>query len=81
MDMIQGASTNPCLSRFDTEWKSRGCSNKFLVTHKQVDKYFSELHTMIFSYLQTPADMKIKWKRLVRSNTICDGEETKVKWS
>ena len=21
--------------RFDTEWKSRGCSNKFLVTHKQ----------------------------------------------
>jgi len=47
--------------RFDTEWKSRGCSNKFLVTHKQ-----------------TPADMKIKWKRLVRSNTICDGEETKV---
>ena len=26
------------LCRFDTEWKSRGCSNKFLVTHKQVDK-------------------------------------------
>jgi len=22
-------------TRFDTEWKSRGCSNKFLVTHKQ----------------------------------------------
>ena len=21
--------------RFDTEWKSRGCQNKFLVTHKQ----------------------------------------------
>jgi len=50
--------------RFDTEWKSRGCSNKFLVTHKQ-----------------TPADMKIKWRRLVRSGTLCDGEETKVRLS
>jgi len=50
--------------RFDTEWKSRGCSNKFLVTHKQ-----------------TVADMKIKWKRLVRSGSLCDGEETKVRLS
>jgi len=24
-------------TRFDTEWKSRGCSNKFLVTHKQTE--------------------------------------------
>ena len=24
-------------SRFDTEWKSRGCSSKFLVTHKQTE--------------------------------------------
>ena len=23
--------------RFDTEWKSRGCSSKFLVTHKQTE--------------------------------------------
>jgi len=50
--------------RFDTEWKSRGCSNKYLVTHKQ-----------------TVADMKIKWKRLVKSGTLCDGEETKVRLS
>lgn len=24
-------------TRFDTEWQSRGCSNKFLVTHKQTE--------------------------------------------
>lgn len=50
--------------RFDTEWKSRGCSNKYLVTHKQ-----------------TVADMKIKWRRLRRTGTLCDGEETKVRLS
>ena len=71
----------PYLLRFDTEWISRGCSNRFLVTHKQVEKYFRKLHNTIivsYSYLQTPADMEVKWKRLVRSNTICDAEETKV---
>jgi len=51
-------------SRFDTEWKSRGCSSKFLVTHKQ-----------------TQADMKIKWKRLAKYGSICDGAETKVRLS
>lgn len=50
--------------RFDTEWKSRGCSNKYLVTHKQ-----------------TMADMKIKWKRLTKYGTMCEGEETKVRLS
>jgi len=50
--------------RFDTEWKSRGCNNKFLVTHKQ-----------------TPGDMEVKWRRLVKSGTICDTEETKVRLS
>ena len=50
------------VGRFDTEWKSRGCSSKFLVTHKQ-----------------TEADMKIKWKRLVKYGTICEGAETKVR--
>jgi len=50
--------------RFDTEWKSRGCSNKFLVTHKQ-----------------TAADMKVKWKRLSKTGTLCDTEETKVRLS
>jgi len=51
-------------ARFDTEWRSRGCSNKFLVTHKQ-----------------TEADMKIKWKRLRKYGTICEGAETKVRLS
>jgi len=51
-------------SRFDTEWKSRGCSNQFLVTHKQ-----------------TQADMKIKWKRLSKYGSICEGAETKVRLS
>lgn len=50
--------------RFDTEWKSRGCSNKFLVTHKQ-----------------TQADMKVKWKRLSTSGSLCNTEETKVRLS
>merc|ERR1719483_899568 len=50
--------------RFDTEWKSRGCSNKFIVTHKQ-----------------TAADMKVKWKRLSKTGTLCDTEETKVRLS
>lgn len=51
-------------ARFDTEWRSRGCSNKYLVTHKQ-----------------TMADMKIKWKRMLKYDTICGGEETKVRLS
>lgn len=51
-------------TRFDTEWKSRGCNSKFIVTHKQ-----------------TEADMKIKWKRLVKYGTICEGAETKVRLS
>eukprot|EP00092_Neocalanus_flemingeri_P087060 GFUD01109798.1.p1 GENE.GFUD01109798.1~~GFUD01109798.1.p1 ORF type:complete len:324 (+),score=72.69 GFUD01109798.1:85-1056(+) len=51
-------------SRFDTEWKSRGCSNQFVVTHKQ-----------------TQADMKIKWKRLAKYGSICEGAETKVRLS
>jgi len=54
----------PSCFRFDTEWRSRGCSNKFLVTHKQ-----------------TEADMKIKWKRLRKYGTICEGAETKVRLS
>lgn len=79
-----------CLTRFDTEWKSRGCSNRFLVTHKQVQTNvsdfwlfhaFNKTHIQLNVCLQTPADMKIKWKRLVRSNTICNGEETKVGWN
>ena len=45
--MTQGASTNPCLPRFDTEWKSRGCSNKFLVTHKQVDTQISQIFNLM----------------------------------
>lgn len=36
------------------------------------------LLTLLTLTLQTPADMKIKWRRLVRSGTLCDGEETKV---
>lgn len=51
-------------TRFDTEWKSRGCSSKFLVTHKQ-----------------TEADMKIKWKRMLKYGQICEGAETKVRLS
>jgi len=51
-------------TRFDTEWRSRGCSNKFIVTHKQ-----------------TEADMKIKWKRLMKYGSICEGAETKVRLS
>lgn len=51
-------------SRFDTEWRSRGCSSQFLVTHKQ-----------------TQADMKIKWKRLTKYGSICEGAETKVRLS
>ena len=52
------------LFRFDTEWRSRGCSSQFLVTHKQ-----------------TQADMKIKWKRLTKYGSICEGAETKVRLS
>ena len=48
-------------TRFDTQWKSRGCSNTYMVTHKQ-----------------TKEDMEVKWKRLVRTGTICDKEETRV---
>ena len=30
--------------RFDTEWESRGCSNKYIVTHKQEMKDIKEKH-------------------------------------
>ena len=33
------------------------------------------------THKQTEADMKIKWKRLVKYGTICEGAETKVRLS
>ena len=55
------------LCRFDTEWKSRGCSNKFLVTHKQVDKLekkSSNLPNAFFHACRPPRTWKSSGKGL-----------------
>ena len=55
------------LCRFDTEWKSRGCSNKFLVTHKQVDsleKKSSNLPNAFFHACRPPRTWKSSGKGL-----------------
>ena len=55
------------MCRFDTEWKSRGCSNKFLVTHKQVDKLekkSSNLPNAFFHACRPPRTWKSSGKGL-----------------
>ena len=52
------------LCRFDTEWKSRGCSNKFLVTHKQVEKLEKNLPNAFFHACRPPRTWKSSGKGL-----------------
>ena len=66
-------------NRFDTEAKSRGCQNSYLITHKQVtklkskniilSKYFCLNLCLIF--VQTEDDMREKWHFLSKTGDIC----------
>ena len=41
-------------TRFDTQWKSRGCQNKFLITHKQSASNMRDKHWQLAATGQVP---------------------------